>query len=128
MRVSPAAANRALRSAALVALAAVAGCTSHVEPPPPSRARVRVRAFTEATPVVHIVAVPPFAFAATGSGIDRWDLRSGGLIYYNAQSTGRGAVNGSGRWEVRGDGSLCAQFNPASPLQPNNARRPDSTS
>lgn len=85
MRVSTAAANRALRSAALFALVALAGCTSHAEPPPPPGARVRVRAFTEATPVSHIVAVPPFAFAATGSGIDRWDLRSGQAKHLGAE-------------------------------------------
>lgn len=82
MRVSPAAANRALTAASLALLA---GCPSHAEPAPPARARVRVRAFTEATPVEHLVAVPPFAFAATTSGIDRWDLRSGQALHLGAQ-------------------------------------------
>ncbi|HSV60484.1 MAG TPA: caspase family protein [Variovorax sp.] len=56
----------------------------------------------------------------------RWDLRSGGLIYYNARSTGRDGVNGSGRWEIRDDGNLCVRFNTPSLSQPSNTRRPDS--
>jgi hypothetical protein len=82
MRVSTAAANRAL---SIAAMALVAGCPSHTEPAPPTRARVRVRSFTEATPVEHLVAVPPFAFAATSSGIDRWDLRSGQALHLGAE-------------------------------------------
>lgn len=54
----------------------------------------------------------------------RWDLRSGGLIYYNAQSPGYLGVSGSGRWELKNDGSLCVKFNAAPPAQPG-ARRPD---
>ena len=34
--------------------------------------------------MVHIVAAPPFAFAATASGIDRWDLRSGQALHLGA--------------------------------------------
>jgi len=44
-----------------------------------------VRSFTEATPVQHILAVPPFAFAATSTGLDRWDLRSGQAIHLGAE-------------------------------------------
>ncbi len=56
----------------------------------------------------------------------RWDLRSSGLIYYNSQSVGRAGVNGAGRWELKDDGSLCVRFNAAPPLNPGQARRPDS--
>jgi hypothetical protein len=60
------------------------------------------------------------------SDVMRWDLRSGGLIYYNSQSVGRAGVNGAGRWELKDDGSLCVRFNAAPPLNPGQARRPDS--
>src|SRR5262249_50795344 len=49
------------------------------------RPPVRVRSFTEATPVRHILAVPPFAFAATSTGLDRWDLRSGQALHLGAE-------------------------------------------
>jgi len=38
---------------------------------------VRVRSFTEATPVTSVSAVLPYGFAATVRGLDRWDLRTG---------------------------------------------------
>ncbi|MGR4870500.1 caspase domain-containing protein [Variovorax sp. LARHSF232] len=56
----------------------------------------------------------------------RWELRSSGLVYYNSQSVGRAGVNGAGRWELKDDGSLCVRFNAAPPLNPGQARRPDS--
>ena len=58
--------------------------------------------------------------------VQRWDLRSGGLVYYNSQALGRAGANGAGRWELKDDGSLCVRFNAAPPLQPNQARRPES--
>jgi hypothetical protein len=60
----------------------------------------------------------------TTNDLMRWDLRSGGLIFYNAQSTGYVGVSGSGRWELKNDGSLCVKFNAAPPGQPG-VRRPD---
>jgi len=57
--------------------------------------------------------------------LQRWELRSSGLIYYNSQAVGRAGVNGAGRWELKDDGSLCVRFNAAPPMQPNQARRPD---
>ena len=42
----------------------------------------------------------------------RWDMRSGGLIYYNSQRSGSVGGNFSGRWELKDDGSLCVKFNP----------------
>ena len=60
------------------------------------------------------------------SDVMRWDLRSSGLVYYNSQSVGRAGVNGAGRWELKDDGSLCGRFNAAPPLNPGQARRPDS--
>ncbi|SFN29441.1 Uncharacterized protein, contains caspase domain [Variovorax sp. OV329] len=58
--------------------------------------------------------------------VQRWELRDSGLVYYNSQAVGRAGVNGSGRWELKDDGSLCVRFNTAPPMQPNQARRPDS--
>ena len=55
----------------------------------------------------------------------RWDMRSGGLIYFNAQSIGNASSSGSGRWELKSDGSLCARFNPVPPGRLADARRPD---
>jgi len=76
------------RPALVVALAAAlasAGCPSAQPVEPIERPRVRVRSFTEATPVRHILAVPPFAFAATSAGLDRWDLRSGRGVHLGAE-------------------------------------------
>jgi hypothetical protein len=54
----------------------------------------------------------------------RWDLRAGGLMYYNSQTPGYLGISGSGRWEFRNDGSLCVRFNAVPPTQPG-ALRPD---
>jgi hypothetical protein len=70
---------------ALVLALASAGCPSAQPVEPIERPRVRVRSFTEATPVRHILAVPPFAFAATSAGLDRWDLRSGRGVHLGAE-------------------------------------------
>jgi hypothetical protein len=64
---------------------AAAGCPSRPPAEPAPRPGVRVRSFTEATAVHHILAVPPFAFAATGAGIDRWDLRSGQAVHLGSE-------------------------------------------
>ena len=45
----------------------------------------------------------------------RWDIRNGGLLYYNIQGTGIVGANGSGRWEAKDDGSLCAKLNAVLP-------------
>lgn len=64
--------------------------------------------------------------AVDQNGLMRWDLRAGGRLYYNSQSSGRSGVNGSGRWELKSDGSLCVAFTTPPPMQPSDARRPDS--
>ncbi len=43
----------------------------------PHTVRVRVRSFTEASPVRLVTTAKPYAFTASGQGLDRWDLRSG---------------------------------------------------
>lgn len=46
---------------------------------------MRVQSFTDATPVRALAAVPPFAFAATDGGLDRWDLRTGKRLQLSAE-------------------------------------------
>jgi uncharacterized caspase-like protein len=60
-----------------------------------------------------------------GGGTIHWDLRSGGTVYFQSISAGNLSVRGSGRWEIRDDGSLCARFNPAPPGRLTDARSPD---
>ena len=84
MRAAPRAHNARLIVLVAVAVGA-AGCPGREANEPAPRPGVHVRSFTEATPVHHIIAVPPFAFAATGAGIDRWDLRSGQAIHLGSE-------------------------------------------
>jgi hypothetical protein len=52
--------------------------------------------------------------ASNGSKI-KWDLRTGGALFYNNLSlagTGGGS-NGSGTWELKDDGQLCVKWNRA---------------
>ena len=95
MRARPAAANRpsesaprarCVRLAVLLGPLLLSGCPDPAPAAPRPGARVRVRAFTEATAVHELLAVPPLVFAATGSGIDRWDLRSGQAVHLGADS------------------------------------------
>jgi uncharacterized caspase-like protein len=58
-------------------------------------------------------------------GLVRFDLRSGGTVYFNSQSVTSVAINGSGRWELKDDGALCARFNAALPTRLTDARSPD---
>ena len=62
---------------AVAVLGAVAGCDRFAQgaaEPPRSEQRVVVRSFTEAASVHQIAAAPPYVFAATDAGLDRWDL------------------------------------------------------
>src|SRR5690606_29078752 len=74
------------RGALVLALGLLSACPDPAPVAPPSRARVRVRSFTEADAVHHLLAVPPFAFAATSAGLDRWDLRSGQAVHLGPES------------------------------------------
>lgn len=97
----PPPARRAAFATSVVAL--VAACTSAppVAPGPPPR--VRVTSFTEATPVRHILAVPPFAFAATSAGLDRWDLRSGQALHIGLEHGLPGERVQSLDYDLRGE-------------------------
>jgi hypothetical protein len=84
------------------------------------------RKFLDRTEVEHLLVGKTHTLKDIGAGyLMRWNLRSGGLIYYNSQSIGNASSNGSGRWELKNDGSLCARFNPVPPGRLTDARRPD---
>lgn len=55
-------------------------CTTKAKPTDRLPRRARIHNFTEATSVTRVVSAPPYAFAATASGLDQWDLRSGRQI------------------------------------------------
>ena len=52
-------------------------------------------------------------------------MRSSGTLYYNSQGISNIAINGSGRWELKDDGALCAKFNTAPPSRVTDARSPE---
>lgn len=84
------------------------------------------RKFLDRAEVEQLLVGKTHTLKDIGAGyLMRWDLRSGGLIYYNSQSIGNASSNGSGRWELKNDGSLCARFNPVPPGRLTDARRPD---
>ena len=60
-----------------------------------------------------------------GGNLIHWDLRSGGTVYFHSIGAGSSSIRGSGRWEIKDDGSLCARFNPAPPGRLTDARSPD---
>jgi uncharacterized caspase-like protein len=76
----------------------------------------QTRKFLDRGEVQQLLVGKTHTLKDTSAGyVMRWDIRSGGLIYYNSQSTGNVGSNGSGRWELKDDGSLCAKFNPLPP-------------
>lgn len=94
---------------------------------PPARPAASSRQFLARDELQQLLAGKSHSFEdGNPQEVQRWELRTGGLVYYNSQAVGRAGVNGSGRWELKDDGSLCVRFNTAPPMQPNQARRPDS--
>lgn len=84
------------------------------------------RRFLDRAEVEQLLVGKTHTLKDVGAGYQmRWDMRSGGLIYYNSQSVGNASSSGSGRWELKNDGSLCARFNPVPPGRLTDARRPD---
>ena len=61
-------------------LALTSACAPPEHPRAPRHRIAKVHSFTEATAVYRVVSAPPYAFAATASGLDQWDLRSGRRI------------------------------------------------
>lgn len=102
MRAYPAVANRAIHyppfdrviSWLALALAAVfaTGCPNHVTDTQRAKPRVRVRSFTEATGVRQLVSVPPYVFAATGDGLDRWEPATGQVVRIRPENGLPGAL------------------------------------
>ncbi|HTE52018.1 MAG TPA: hypothetical protein VK698_14290 [Kofleriaceae bacterium] len=78
---SPVTRRAAALGVSFAGLLTTTACPSAPPVQPVDPPRVRVTSFTEATPVRHILGVPPFAFAATSAGLDRWDLRSGQALH-----------------------------------------------
>lgn len=73
-------------AAAAAAFALLPACPRDSDTKPkPSSDTVRVRSFTEATPVTSVEAVLPYGFTATARGLDRWDLRSGQRLLLTAE-------------------------------------------
>ncbi len=63
----------------------LAGCPQGDQHPhKPRTVRVRVRSFTEASPVRLVTVAKPYAFTASGQGLDRWDMRSGSGLHLDA--------------------------------------------
>ncbi|MBT2303357.1 caspase family protein [Variovorax paradoxus] len=84
------------------------------------------RKFLDRAEVEQLLVGKTHTLKDIGAGyLMRWDMRSSGLIYYNSQSIGNASSSGSGRWELKNDGSLCARFNPVPPGRLTDARRPD---
>ncbi|RZL86166.1 MAG: hypothetical protein EOP82_30725 [Variovorax sp.] len=100
-----------------------------LQPPPtiPSAPAQPTRKYLDRVEVQQLLVGKTHTLRDVGaSDVMRWDLRSGGLIFYNSQSVGNAGSNGSGRWELKDDGSLCARFNAAPPsARLTDARRPD---
>ncbi len=70
----------------ILGLAATAGCPDGVKPTGPTKSeRVRVRSFTEASPVRVVAVLPPYLFTAPGAGLDRWDIGSGARLHLSAE-------------------------------------------
>ena len=63
-----------------------AACAPSQRSKAPRHRVARVHSFTEATPVYRVVSAPPYAFAATATGLDQWDLRSGRRIDRGSKS------------------------------------------
>lgn len=76
--------SEVVRAALLVlAVAACATVELPVPVPPVSRGMVRIRSFTEPSPITALAAVGRFVFVVNGDGIERWD-RDGNSLELSA--------------------------------------------
>ena len=72
---------------AALALALLCGCpkNSGTKTPVEPRKRVRVKSFSDASPVRLLAAARPYLFSASEKGLDRWNLDSGDFLQLNAE-------------------------------------------
>lgn len=106
----------------------VAALTPSPPPPTPSPAQPSPasRKFLDRNELQQLLVGKTHTLKDIGGGnLVRFDLRDGGRVYFNSQSVTSVAINGSGRWELKDDGALCAKFNPAPPSRLTDARNPD---
>jgi hypothetical protein len=97
-------------------------------PPAPSSAQPSSasRKFLDRNELQQLLVGKTHTLKETAAGnMIRFDLRDGGRVFFNSQSITSVSVNGSGRWELKDDGALCAKFNPAPPSRLSEARNPD---
>jgi len=69
--------------AALLVAALAAGCPAATTPTKRGE-RLRIRSFTDPSPVIDLAVAGSFVFAASASGLDRFDLRSGARLTLDA--------------------------------------------
>ena len=108
--------------------APVAALTPSPPPPTPSPAQPSSasRKFLDRNELQQLLVGKTHTLKETAAGsLIRFDLRDGGRVFFNSQSVTSVSVNGSGRWELKDDGALCAKFNPAPPSRLSDARNPD---
>lgn len=71
----------------VLAIALMSGCpkpnkTVNVEP---KKAKVRIKSFSDASPVRLLAAASPYLFSASAKGLDRWNLDSGEFLQLDSQ-------------------------------------------
>ena len=104
----------------------VAAVTPPPPSPSPSQPSASLRKFLDRSELQQLLVGKTHTLRDTSfAGLMRWDLRSGGTVYYNSQGASNVAINGSGRWELKDDGALCAKFNATLPGRLTDARSPD---
>ncbi|NDZ16628.1 caspase family protein [Variovorax sp. WS11] len=106
--------------------APVAALTPSPPAPSPAQPSSASRKFLDRNELQQLFVGKTHTLKETAAGsLIRFDLRDGGRVFFNSQSVTSVSVNGSGRWELKDDGALCAKFNPAPPSRLSDARNPD---
>lgn len=81
-------------------------------PPAPSTNAPAARSYLTKVEVEQTLGGKVHVFKhATSGSLLRWDLRSGGQMYYNNLTASNSGGNGSGTWEVNDKGGLCVKWN-----------------
>jgi uncharacterized caspase-like protein len=106
--------------------APVAALTPSAPAPSSAQPSSASRKFLDRNELQQLLVGKTHTLKETAAGnMIRFDLRDGGRVFFNSQSITSVSVNGSGRWELKDDGALCAKFNPAPPSRLSEARNPD---